>query len=162
MRQLFIALLLIVGVSAASAHQLRTASTTVLFNERTGNIEVAHRFFLHDAEHAVKQLFDKKADIHQLESSRSQFSAYVQKHFQLESLNEKPLPLKEVGYEIDGTNFWVYQETPIVEGLAGLRIRNNALQDIWRSQQNLVNVEGNGPIQSVTFTVQDEWLEVRF
>src|SRR5690554_1457439 len=151
MRQLLIAVLLVCGVSAASAHQLKTASTTVLFNERSGNIEVVHRFYRHDAEHAVKQLFDKKADIHQLERTKEQFSTYVQQRFLLQDLNQKVLPLTEVGYEVEGTNFYVYQETPIVANLKGLRISHKALQDIWRSQQNLVNVEGNGPIQSVTF-----------
>lgn len=36
------------------AHQIKAAITTVLFNQRTENIEVMHRFNLHDAEHAVK------------------------------------------------------------------------------------------------------------
>lgn len=165
MRQLLLALLSVIAIglmSAASAHQLHTASTTVLFNERTGNIEVLHRFFLHDAEHAVKQLFDKKADIHQLKRTQAQFSAYVFERFGLQTLDGKTLELSEVGYEVDGNNFWIYQETPIVDGLQGLRIRHKALHDIWPSQQNLVNVEGLGPIQSVTFRQKDEWLEVRF
>jgi hypothetical protein len=165
MRQLMLALLSVLTIglmSATSAHQLHTASTTVLFNERTGNIEVLHRFFLHDAEHAVKQLFDKKADIHQLDSTQAKFSAYVFERFGLQTLDGEPLPLKAVGYEVDGNNFWIYQETPIVDGLNGLRIKHKALHDLWPSQQNLVNVEGLGPIQSVTFRQQDEWLEVRF
>jgi len=165
MRQLLLALLSVLSVglmSAASAHQLHTASTTVLFNERTGNIEVLHRFFLHDAEHAVKELFDKRADIHELDSTQAQFSAYVFERFGLQTLNGEPLSLKAVGYEVDGNNFWIYQETPIVDGLKGLRIKHKALHDLWPSQQNLVNVEGLGPIQSVTFRQQDEWLEVRF
>lgn len=162
MRKLWFALFLLFGVSAVSAHQLKTASTTVLFNERTGNIEVIHRFFLHDAEHAVKQLFDKNADIHQLETTRKQFSDYVEQRFGLETLDKQPLKLKSVGYEIDGNNFWVYQETPIEPGLKGLRIRHSALQDIWQSQQNLVNVEGNGPLQSLIFRAADEWLDVSF
>jgi len=100
---LFLALLSVIAIglmSAASAHQLHTASTTVLFNERTGNIEVIHRFFLHDAEHAVKQLFDKKADIHQLKRTQAQFSAYVFERFGLQTLEGKTLELSEVGYDV--------------------------------------------------------------
>ena len=37
-----------------SAHEMKSAITKVLFNQRTGNIEVMHRFYVHDAEHAVK------------------------------------------------------------------------------------------------------------
>src|SRR5690554_5593646 len=128
MRAFWLMVFVVVGVSTASAHQLKTASTTVLFNERTGNIEVAHRFFLHDAEHAVKQLFDKKADIHQFEATRQKFSAYVQQHFSLQTLTEEPLVLVHVGYEIEGNNFWVYQETPVTDAVdSGLQIRHKAL-----------------------------------
>lgn len=162
MRTLWLVVLLVCGVIAVSAHQLKTASTTVLFNERSGNIEVVHRFFLHDAEHAVKQLFDKNADIHQLDATRRHFSDYVQQHFALQTLDNQALALKHVGFEIEGNNFWVYQEMPMVEGINGLRIRHKALQNIWHNQQNLVNVEGHGPLQSVTFKAEDDWLEVRF
>ena len=39
------------------AHQLKSSVTTVLFNQRTHNIELMHRFYLHDTEHAVGSLF---------------------------------------------------------------------------------------------------------
>ena len=149
-------------VSTVSAHQLKTASTSVLFSERSGLIEVSHRFYLHDAEHAVKQLFDKNADIREKPSTQAQFAAYVEQHFGLQTSNQEPVQLTSVGYEVDGVNFWIYQEAPLIKDLDGLRIKHNSLQDIWYSQQNLVNVEGNGPIRSVTFTVADDWQEVRF
>ena len=46
-----------------SAHQQKTAFSTVLFNPRSENIEIMHRFRVHDAEHAVKQILGKDADI---------------------------------------------------------------------------------------------------
>ena len=45
------------------AHQLKSSVTTVLFNQRTHNIELMHRFYLHDTEHAVGNLFKGKVDI---------------------------------------------------------------------------------------------------
>ncbi len=51
------ALLLFMACGHAAAHQQKIAITTVLFNPRTQNIEIMHRFNLHDAEHAVKALF---------------------------------------------------------------------------------------------------------
>lgn len=62
MIQWSLAALLLMVCQAVSAHQIKAAITTVLFNPRTENIEVMHRFNLHDAEHAVKALFDKRAD----------------------------------------------------------------------------------------------------
>ena len=59
----YIAIVILLLAAPLSAHQQKEAITRVLFNPRTGNIEVMHRFLLHDAEHAVKELVDAKADI---------------------------------------------------------------------------------------------------
>jgi hypothetical protein len=52
-----IALLLVianfVSTKLAFAHQQKAAETTVLFNKRSGQLEVSHRFYMHDTEHAV-------------------------------------------------------------------------------------------------------------
>ena len=163
MRVLIATALVLVMMGSATAHQLKTAVTTVLFNERTGNIEVMHRFNLHDAEHAVGVLFDAKgADIHDNAETREQFASYVMERFQLATLAGERLVLAPVGQQIDGANIWVYQEVAIPESLSGLKLKHQALQDIWASQQNLVNIEGRGPLQSLTFQAADDWLEVSF
>lgn len=156
--------LLLVG--SVSAHQLKTAISTVLFNERTGNIEVMHRFYLHDAEHAIKQLVDKNADLHSNKETRQQFADYVLAHFAMNDLSKNELALETVGFQVDGAHFWVYQETPIPADIAGLTMQFNALQEVWPDQQNMVNVErrvaGDKVIQSVNFTSQDDWQSVQF
>ena len=158
----FILSLAIMAVSTkVSAHQLKIASTTVLFNERTGNIEIMHRFILHDAEHAVRDLFDRKADIHQREATRQQFSDYVMQAFALADHHQQQLPLMRVGHEVQGVNFWVYQETPIPADLTQLQIKHKALHDLWPDQQNLVNVEGLGAVKSVIFTAESDWQAVQ-
>lgn len=163
MRVLIATALVLLMMGSATAHQLKTAVTTVLFNERTGNIEVMHRFNLHDAEHAVAVLFDAKgADIYDNTETREQFSGYVMERFQLATLAGERLLLSPVGQQIDGANIWVYQEVTIPESLTGLKLKHQALQDIWASQQNLVNIEGRGPLQSLTFQAADDWLEVSF
>ncbi len=122
----------------AQAHQIKAAITTVLFNPRTENIEVMHRFNLHDAEHAVKALFDKHADIMDDAKTQQDFADYVSKHF------------------------WVYQETAQPPEIEGLKIRHDALRDLWPSQVNTINVEGNGPLKTLTFTDNVTLLEVSF
>lgn len=163
MRQACILILVLMSVSSVAAHQLKSAVTTILFNERTGNIEVMHRFVLHDAEHAVGELFNKsQADIHTDEETRALFAAYALESFNLASLQDEPIELEPVGYQVDGRDFWVYQETPIPTNLQGLAIRQKALQELWSEQQNLVNIEGKGEIKSLQFNAQDEWLTVSF
>lgn len=149
--------------NSAWAHQLHTASTTVAFNPRSGNIEVMHRFFLHDAEHAVKQLFDAKADIHSNADTQQQFADYVVGQFELAPLSGASLALQLVGFQIDGRDFWVYQEVARPADLTGFMIRQPVLQELWPSQRNLVNVEGFGDaLQSVTFSRDDNWLAVQW
>ena len=133
------------------AHQQKEAVTRVLFNARTGNIEVMHRFLLHDAEHAVKKLRRGDSDILGSPVDQAYFSDYVYQHFAISDQDGKVLPLTPVGHEIEGRFFWVYSETSIPVTIESLSMRHDSLQDIWPEQVNLVNVERNGVVQSATF-----------
>ena len=155
------ALLLFIS-QLASAHQIKAAITTVLFNTRTENIEVMHRFNLHDAEHAVKVLFDKNADILDDKGTQKAFADYVAARFRLLDAQNDSLLLKTVGYETEGKFFWVYQETEQPPELEGLRIRHDALRDVWPAQVNTLNVEGQGDIKTLTFRDNVELLSVEF
>lgn len=146
-------LLMAVGVVSAptAAHQQKAAITKVLFNPRTGNIEVMHRFYLHDAEHAVRQIFGKDADIIGTTETQSIFADYVSERFGLKS-GEVELPLSPVGFEIERAFFWVYQETPMVDDIRDLTIKHNALRDVWPQQVNTVNIEGLDEVKTATFS----------
>ncbi|WP_394222186.1 DUF6702 family protein [Alteromonas gracilis] len=148
--------------AAAHAHQIKAAITTVLFNPRTENIEVMHRFNLHDAEHAVKALFDKHADIMDDADTQQQFADYVAHHFAILNAAGEPLKLADVGFEVEGKHFWVYQETAEPPVLEGIKIRHDALRDLWPKQVNTLNVEGKGDIKTLTFADSVNLLEVSF
>jgi hypothetical protein len=156
---LFVALILL--AQSTFAHQQKSAISTVSFNPKTKNIEIMHRFRLHDAEHAVKHIFGKDADIINSDKTKQQFSQYIQQNFSMLA-NDQPLALTKVGYEIDGQFFWVYQETLEPPALENLSIRHNALRDIWPSQVNTINVEGKGDLQTMTFSDSIELLKVNF
>ncbi|QDG36666.1 hypothetical protein FJN13_18400 [Alteromonas mediterranea] len=148
--------------TALQAHQIKAAITTVLFNPRTENIEVMHRFNLHDAEHAVKALFDKHADIMDDVETQQHFADYVARHFAILNAAGEPLTLADVGFEVEGKHFWVYQETAEPPVLEGVKIRHDALRDLWPKQVNTLNVEGKGDIKTLTFADSVNLLEVSF
>lgn len=148
--------------SLAFAHQQKTAITTILFNPRTQNIEVMHRFNMHDAEHAVREIFDKKADIISSADTQKRFALYVGERFHLATQDGQLLNLASVGYEAEGKFFWVYQETSQISDLDSLLVQHDALRDLWPSQTNTVNIEGNGKIKTLTFTENIELLKVEF
>lgn len=139
-------------IAGAQAHQQKAAVSSVLFNARSNKVEVYHRFFIHDAEHAVKHLFGKKGDIIASKATQEQFANYAARQFELHNLQQQKLPLKLLGYEVEGKFFYVYQELPIPANLKGLVVKQAALLEIWSQQQNLVNVEGRGPVQSLQFS----------
>ena len=137
------------------AHQMKTAITKLLFNDRSGQLEVMHRFYLHDAEHAVKHLQGKTADIHQQEAARAQFADYVATHFSL-TLNGEPLQLKLLGSELDGRHIWVYQEIALPKAeLNTLSVRHDSLMNIWPAQINVVNLEGRGQVRTLKLSKQE-------
>lgn len=151
-----------VSTKLAFAHQQKAAETTVLFNKNSGQLEVSHRFYLHDTEHAVQSLFDKNADILDSEETQQQFANYVAKQFLVNTLTNENLPLSSVGYEVEGKFFWVYQETAIPEELSGVKLFNGSLRSLWPTQINMVNIEGKGNIRTLYFSDNKDWLITKF
>ncbi len=151
--RMVLALIVLAGavVAPAFSHQQKAAITKVLFNPRTGNIEVMHRFYLHDAEHAVRQIFGKDADILGSSETQSLFADYVGERFAMTDDGVSALPLVPVGFEIERQFFWVYQETPAKADIEHLTIRHDALRDLWPQQINTVNIEGLDEIKTATF-----------
>lgn len=155
-------LLVALSATSAAAHQQKEAITRVLFNPRTGNIEVMHRFLVHDAEHAMQALFGKSANLLASEPDQQQFASYVLARFSLLDQNAAPLPLKPVGHELDGKHLWVYSEAPVPDDLTGLTITHTALRDIWHDQTNLVNVERDGEVRSAIFAGGSREITIEF
>jgi hypothetical protein len=164
---LFAALLVVTSIPS-HAHQQKTAVTRLLFNSNTGSLEIMHRLFLHDAEHAASVVFGTKQDIIESADSRALFGSYVVNRFALavdDSASLQELSPLYLGEEIDGQYLWVYQEIPgfatrhIGKALQ-LRIINSVLRDVWPDQSNLVNVERGGSIESITFAVGADSLQI--
>lgn len=159
---LFVFLSLLSAYSAA--HQQKMAVTRILFNANTGNIEIMHRFFIHDAEHAAGVVFGESQNIMESDASRELFSNYVMNRFAVtaeDSLGKSnELSLNYVGAEIDGQFLWVYQEAEQLDDVKALSVVNVALRDVWPDQVNLVNVEKEGQILSMSFSDSIESLRV--
>jgi hypothetical protein len=161
----WIASLLLVALPlTGNAHQQKSAVTRVLFNPNTNNIEVMHRFFLHDAEHAASQIFGERLALMESSESRELFGNYVINRFAMEATyasgDTRTLALEYVGEEVDGQFIWVYQEIAADADITALAIINLALRDVWSDQTNLVNIERDGEVYSLTFTGSDEMLRV--
>lgn len=149
--------------SSSFSHEQKTAVTRILFNPASENIEVMHRFLVHDAEHAAAKVFGVGQNLLESADSRELFSSYVINRFSIEaelSTGEAiEIDLDYVGAEVEGQFLWVYQETSTIDSIASFTMVNMALRDVWPDQSNLVNVEREGEVYSVLF---DAGAEVKF
>lgn len=174
-------LMLLVSVSALSiepamAHQQKETYSTLSFNTRSKSLEIVHRFYVHDAEHALGQMLGKKVDLIKDKKAQQAFGTYIDQHFQLKTLSAKqPLKIHFIGQEVEGRYLWVYQEVPqftrqeTLHGQThlpkphGLKIKMNALQELWRRQVNQINIEtADKVVPSIRIKQRDEWRTLYF
>ena len=157
----YVIYIVVLFVGVVEAHQQKETYTTVLFNDRTGNLEISHRFYIHDAEHALAKEIKANADLHNDEETRKLFTYYIAENFSLKDSKNKLVPLRLVGSEIDGKYFWVYQETPITAHMNEFHVSMSALQDVWPQQINHINFERNKTVNSIRLNKNDEWKLVK-
>ncbi len=142
------------------AHEQKTSITEILFNPNTGNVEVSHRLNLHDAEHAVQDIWGE-ADLISQTEHLDRLALYVRGNFFM-AAHGKPLALKPVGAEIDGPYVWVYDEITIPKKrIRILTVENYILRDVWKEQANLVNLEIGEFRSSVFFAGKDEAKDIK-
>lgn len=158
LRRLTLTLALVMVCTAAlpaGAHQLKVALTSVALNARSGEVEVIHRFYVHDAEQAVHLLGGMQGDIQRDADLRNAFARYVGRHFVLADESGTPLPLTLVGAEIDGEFLWIYQTLP---GDLWPRIAlagDSALQGLWPEQVNRINIRRDGRVHTLVCNAGD-------
>ncbi|WP_434937627.1 DUF6702 family protein [Shewanella sp. HL-SH8] len=161
MRPSFFVGIIAVGLSLlvgnATAHQQKEAYTSIVFNQRSGMLEVQHRFYLHDAEHAAQQVIDKSTDLIGDPVGREAFAYYAISTFSMQDQQQHPLTLTYVGTELQGKYLWVYQETPITTNMEGFYLKMTALQELWSEQTNHINVERNKQVTSARLHIADSW-----
>lgn len=136
---------------AAFAHKQKAAITEVSFNLRTGMVEIAHRFIIHDAEHAISEVAGERRDLINDEDARRLFADYVASHFDL-TINDGEADLTLLGSEIERGHIWIYQEAPAPLFVTRIALNQSALTEVWSGQINTVNVRTSDIVQTVTFS----------
>lgn len=150
MAGLWVCLLL---ATQAQGHQQNESLVSILFNQRTGMIEVAHRFYIHDAEHVVKRVVGKTADLLSNPTTQSEFAQYVVNHISILVDADSESGFELLGYEVQGKFFWVYQEKPYTAKPHQVDIGYDPQMEVWPSKRTVVNIEGTGgPIRSMELT----------
>lgn len=161
MRKLILLFTLLIACTA-QAHQMKTAITRVVFSDQTQNVEIMHRFYVHDAEHALSELLGKQVYLSENKEAQAQFARYITAHFRMGVTEGTSLPLTTVGEEVDGKFIWVYQEVPRPDNVSELWFAFDALQERWPDQVNQINVEGLGKVRSLIFDRHSRWQSLNY
>jgi len=155
-----LALLAFTVCSLALAHRAPGSLSTVEYNPRTGKTEVIHRLHTHDAELGVGAALDMPGLSVQTLEGRAWIALYVEERFLIES-ETGPIPLSLVGAELAADYVLVYQELPGPLPDV-IRVRDDILRDVFPEQINQVNIERNGRVRSLVFSVDDGWHRFEF
>jgi len=131
-------------------HPFYVSITSVAYNEQAQRLEISTRIFYDDLETALKDGRNLKIDLINPEDKPaidSLLAAYFRNHFRL-SVNDNPVPLHYVGYEIDEDVAWCFIEVENIAGVKRLRIENRILFDQFPKQSNILHVTAYGERKS--------------
>lgn len=135
--------------SPAIAHRLEAALSVVEINPSSGVLEITHRLYAHDLEHAL-DLGPVGAGYFETSEGQAAIKAYCERQFFLGDGRGKAMPLQFVGAELSGDLLYVYFEAGRYSGRA-LTLDSNLLQDFTQAQVNQVNVRRDGKTISARF-----------
>ncbi|MFC4930267.1 DUF6702 family protein [Massilia sp. GCM10023247] len=146
----WIAVLLLLGSTAACAHRFHAGIADISFNARTGSTEIVHTYMAHDVEALLANLYGRQFDLTDPEDQEA-LRQYVEPRFVLRGMDNAPLKVRWVGVTIDPTNVTIYQEieqTPLWKATA---LHNAVLIDFLPDQVNTVNLNDGNAVRTLTF-----------
>lgn len=136
--------------TAAHAHNFHMGIADISYNDRTGNTEIVHTYTAHDVATLLANLYGRNLDLGQADSE-APLRRYVEKQFYLEGPDRKRLPLNWVGVKADADSIVIFQEIEGKKLAPATRIHNALLIDFLPSQKNTVNLQTDGPVQTLIF-----------
>ena len=148
--RLAVATVLALAGTAAGAHNFHMGIADISYNERTGNTEIVHTYTAHDLATLLTNLYGRNFDLGQADSEEP-LRRYVDKAFYFEDANKKRLPLRWVGVKTDADSIVIFQEIEHAKLQPATRIHNALLIDFLPSQKNTVNLQTDGPVQTLIF-----------
>ncbi len=128
----------------ALAHKLNAAETSISYNQRTKNLEIVHRFFMHDVNHLIQAYYKNKTDKPLEGVDETLFTDYIIENTKLNLIdkNGEKLTYSYIGSEQDGKHYFIYQEVSsnLVKPLAEVEIDVTTMQNKWKPKYWLFNI----------------------
>lgn len=142
------------GPSPMRVHPLHTTITTIAYDTASHQATVTIRIFTSDLDTAVA----RRSHAHLLANvplGDSASFAYLGAAFTAVGRDGRPLTLQWCGSRTTGDLLWACLRLAAPLGLAGVRIRNQALVELFDDQVNVVMADYGGRRESLLFTKGD-------
>lgn len=142
------------GASAAQTHPLHTTITTITYDAASHQATVTVRVFTSDLDTAIARRTGRRS-LASAGASDSASFAYLASVFTAVGPNGRALAVQWCGSRLTGDLLWACLRLTTPGGLSGVRIRNQALVELFDDQVNVVMADYDGRRQSLLFTRGD-------
>ena len=139
----------------AAAHKFYTSLAQVEYNAAEKTVEVTLRVFADDLELALERRTGREVSLDRTEGADRLVLAYLRDTFEIRSRDGETKALKWVGMELRAGVAWLYLEAEMPEGLAGARLRDHILFELFDEQVNTVRVRYPGARGDLVFVRGD-------
>ena len=147
-----------------SAHPFHVSVCDVNYNKEAKSVEITHRVFLDDLEHALREFSGQKVDI--VKSAKNDLLNplvidYLEKNFTL-IIDGNKQKLSFIGSEIQADAIWIYQESSPVNSFQEISVKNTVLFEMFDDQTNLVHIKKGKKIKSLRLYEENKKDGVKF
>lgn len=149
----------------ANIHPYHVSATEMEYDARSQKIEISTKIFTDDFENVLRKLYKRKVDLADT-AVRKQMTLLIEKyittHLSVRN-NNKTLPLKLFGWEIDHEAVFVYTvaDAPAFNA-AKIQVEKTVLYDLFDDQVNIIHFIYNGQRKSNKLVYPERKLELTF
>lgn len=140
---------------AATAHKFYTSLARVEYNAGEKTVEVTLRVFADDLELALTRRAGREVRLDETKDADRLVLAYLRDTFGIRNRDGEAKTLKWVGMELRAGVAWLYVEAEMPEGLAGARLSDHVLFELFDEQVNTVSVRYPGAKGDIVFVHGD-------
>ncbi|MEP0712361.1 DUF6702 family protein [Algoriphagus sp.] len=123
-------------------HPFHLSLTEIKWNKNTEQLEISQKIFWDDLEIALSAYHDVSIDFlnpANKEKLDKQIESYLRAQNEI-WINEKSIPLKFLGYEIEDDAAWFYLESGKLPEPNTINVKNSLLIESFPDQKNVVQV----------------------
>jgi hypothetical protein len=140
---------------AFAAHKYYTSLAQVEYNAESKTVEVSLRVFADDLELALTRRAGRRVSLDRTKDADHLALAYLRDTFEIKNRDGETKALRWVGMELRSDIAWLYVEAEMPEGLAGARLRDHVLFELFEKQVNTVSVRYPGAKADIVFARGD-------